>query len=209
MSYQALTAPFDEPLEKLPKAGVSFFQCLQNLPKMKNFCGQHGIQSLVVRGRARAIWTEMPEVAQFTLTIHPGDATALDIIAESIRVEPPGIESATIQQLQHGSLQSGMIVTLTEFGRNLTEFRLPGSAMLTKDELVFMYPDYPLNEFGLYYVALYLAANFARYYPDRWLADVERANPLALAVEELLTQAEERIPLLALSELARNYFVPG
>ena len=72
----------------------------------------------------------------------------------------------------------------------------------------FFASPHPLNEFGLFYVALYIAGNYARYYPDRWLADVDRATPLALAVEELIAQAEQRVPLLALSELSRNYFVP-
>ena len=65
-----------------------------------------------------------------------------------------------------------------------------------------------LNEFGLLYVALFIASNYARYFPDRWMVDVEHGTPLALAVEELLALAATKAPLLALSELSRNYYVP-
>jgi uncharacterized membrane protein YiaA len=64
-----------------------------------------------------------------------------------------------------------------------------------------------LNEFGFYYVAMYILGNYARYYPDKWLRDVERATPLALAAERLLSVARDRMPLLALSEMSRSYFV--
>ena len=67
----------------------------------------------------------------------------------------------------------------------------------------------PLNEFGLFYVALYMAGNYARYFPDKWLEDVDKAAPLALAIEELLGQAETRVPLTLLSELSGTYFIPS
>lgn len=84
----------------------------------------------------------------------------------------------------------------------------PQSSMLSKDEVRFFATNHPLNEFGLFYVALYIAGNYARYFPDKWMRDIDCASPLALAVEELLVQAAQRVPLLALSELTRNYLVP-
>jgi hypothetical protein len=65
----------------------------------------------------------------------------------------------------------------------------------------------PLNEFGYIYAAVFIAGNYARYYPDRWVFDVENSTPLALAIEELLTIAEKRVPWLTLSELSRSYHV--
>jgi hypothetical protein len=65
----------------------------------------------------------------------------------------------------------------------------------------------PLNEFGFIYVALFIAGNYARYYPDRWVSDVENSTPLALAIEELLAVAETRMPWLILSELSGSYHV--
>ena len=67
----------------------------------------------------------------------------------------------------------------------------------------------PLNEFGFIYVALYIVGNYARYYPDLWMRDVERSSPLSLVIEELLAMAAQRMPLLTLSELAGTCFVPA
>jgi hypothetical protein len=65
-----------------------------------------------------------------------------------------------------------------------------------------------MNEFGYLYLGLYILGNFARYFPDRWMPDVETGSPLALAAEEFMSMAEWRMALLTLSELSRAYFVP-
>ena len=67
--------------------------------------------------------------------------------------------------------------------------------------------DQPLNEFGYLYVALFIAGNYTRYFPDKWLMDVETSTPLAVAIEELTELAEWRAPWLCLGELARTCFV--
>jgi hypothetical protein len=77
------------------------------------------------------------------------------------------------------------------------------------NELQFWSEDIGLNEFGCFYVALFILGNYARYFPDRWIHDVERATPLAHMVDELLICAFSRVPLLTLSELSRQCLVPG
>jgi hypothetical protein len=59
------------------------------------------------------------------------------------------------------------------------------------------------------YVALYILGNYARYFPDLWMRDVEQSSPLALAVEKLLEVAAVRMPLAALSEMTRTCLVPA
>jgi hypothetical protein len=65
----------------------------------------------------------------------------------------------------------------------------------------------PLNAFGMYYVALFIIGNYARYYPDLWMKDMQQSSPLSLIVEELLRDASIYLLLLSLSELSRIYFV--
>jgi hypothetical protein len=50
--------------------------------------------------------------------------------------------------------------------------------------------------------------NYVRYYPDKWLVDVERSSQLALAVDALVNVVEERMALLAYGELARSCQIP-
>jgi hypothetical protein len=80
--------------------------------------------------------------------------------------------------------------------------------MYNTEEVRFWTDRRCLNEFGYYYVALLIAGNYVRYYPDRWLRDVERSTPLAMAIEQLCAVAEWRVPWLTLSELRRIMFVP-
>ena len=79
--------------------------------------------------------------------------------------------------------------------------------MWSTEEIRFLPSKTPLNEFGYLYVGLYILGNYARYFPDRWMTDVEAGSPLALAAEEFIAMAEWRMALLTLSELSETYFV--
>jgi hypothetical protein len=81
--------------------------------------------------------------------------------------------------------------------------------MLGRNEIRFWPYSVPVNEFGYLYVSLFICGNYARYFPDYWLNDVEQNSPLALAVEELIRIAEIRMPLLLLSELTGTYHIPA
>jgi hypothetical protein len=83
----------------------------------------------------------------------------------------------------------------------------PNASMWRKDEIRFFPSGAVLNEFGYLYVGLYILGNYARYYPDRWISDVESGSPLALAAEEFLALAEARMALLTLAELSEVYLV--
>jgi hypothetical protein len=105
---------------------------------------------------------------------------------------------------------SGGILTWT-VNRTVGELVIsfPPGSMWKMDEARLWPTPEPLNEFGYLYVALYIAGNYARYYPDRWIADVEASTPLGLAIEQLMSTATERMALLTLSELMQTYYIPG
>ena len=87
---------------------------------------------------------------------------------------------------------------------------MPAEHISTKAGAIPFWPKpMPLNEFGFMYVALYITGNYARYYPDKWVKDVEENKPLALAIEHLVHHVEMRMPLLALSEMTRIYQIPA
>jgi hypothetical protein len=84
---------------------------------------------------------------------------------------------------------------------------MPPAATLNTEEWRIWVGSPPLNEFGYLYVSLYLAGNYARYFPDKWLVDVETSTALALAIEELCAISEWRVPWLALCELDQTMYV--
>ena len=84
---------------------------------------------------------------------------------------------------------------------------VPPAATIKTDEWRMWTNSPTLNEFGYLYVALFLAGNYARYYPDKWLADVESSSAISLAIEELCSMAEWRVPWLSLCEMDLKMYV--
>lgn len=67
--------------------------------------------------------------------------------------------------------------------------------------------ELPLNEFGYFYVAIFIAGNYARYYPDLWLEDIKVHFDLCLFLEILSEEAINRVAILTLMELTRKIYV--
>jgi len=83
---------------------------------------------------------------------------------------------------------------------------MPAAATHSSSQLRFICEMNSLNEFGMFYVALFIIGNYARYFPDCWLLDIEKSTQLAMAVEELCSIAQSRVPLLMLCELDRTLY---
>src|SRR5262249_30363468 len=136
------------------------------------------------------------------LTVHPGNAGATSSFFDHFGIPPDAHDRIGITG---------------EFGgdgcslrwRGPLDCAIPSGTMWAANEVRWWPTPVPVNEFGYLYAALYIAGNYARYYPDRWLLDVESSSPLALAMEHLTSTASERMALLTLSELDRTYYIPG
>ncbi len=117
-------------------------------------------------------------------------------------------DANAVDRISYQPISTGGQITINyspEFGP--IRFRIPHGSMWRESEARFSTGIEPLNEFGLYYLALFMVSNYARYYPDAWIAEVDTSSDLALAIEEMMRSAEVRIPLLALSELMRLQYV--
>jgi hypothetical protein len=102
-------------------------------------------------------------------------------------------------------LNNGGII---DFNGNHGHCEIPPGLSLNTNDVYFWPRERPLNEFGMIYVDLFICGNYARYYPDFWIKDVDTYSTLALAIGELVHVAKRTMALLALSELSRTYFVP-
>jgi len=121
------------------------------------------------------------------------------------------IEAGWVERVEITQVQTGYVMNITMFDplNGMARYDTPHGSMYNTEEARFWTDRRCLNEFGYYYVALFLAGNYVRYYPDRWLRDVERSTPLAMAIEELCAVAEWRVPWLTFSELRRIMLVPA
>lgn len=152
--------------------------------------------------RELEVWGGDEWRTQLTITFHPSVLT--ETILDGIK-----IQSAFINQVEfYGEARTGMHVRFhSDYVNGYSGMPLPPAAMVDTNEWRMWTSTPPLNEFGYFYAALFLAGNYARYYPDKWLHDVEHSSPLSLAIEELCSAAGWRVPWLALSELGMTLLV--
>lgn len=188
----------DERLPQIADQGMSLFECLSCIPTMMDYMLGLDFTVPIVRARCTArIKQNTPEVR---IEFHPGRQEPFEQLCEMIKVRPCDYESIQWEQ----SHNSGILITR---GTDHS-FTLPHCSTISADEVRFWSKEMTLNEFGLFYVALFITGNYARYYPDHWLRDIERASTLALAIEQLVAIAVQRVPLLTLGELMGAYLIP-
>lgn len=193
----------DAQLSPLPEPGLSLLDCLRSLPGAMEFLLTHDVTPRIVRGACRVQRQDGDpnKVDAFTVIVHPGPAEVISAFFQNWTVDAKGVDRITFTELPSG----GIVRWTNDAVNGPLDMHVPHGSMWTDKEIRFWPGKEPLNEFGYLYVALYIAGNYARYFPDKWLLDVEKSTPLALAIEELISTANVRMPLLALSELTRMY----
>ena len=183
----------------------TLLDCYKFLPDMRDFLRQRKMESLCARGTV----SQETGVNQFgvnktayQINIHQTDQTTIDCLMEEFRFEERAIENLKIIEPN-----GGLLVNVSYAVDQPVRFSSPDGVSLNAETTHFWAGAPPLNEFGFYYIALYILGNYARYFPDRWMVDVECSSELALSVEELVYSAERRVPLLALSEMGRSLLI--
>lgn len=202
-SYRLLLGARDERLGLIPERGVSLLEALKHLPGLYGVLSNFGVNSDMVRGVVQAE-KHGTKPTVYNVIVHPGIKQDIDRFLDAVIFHP----SAVNQVDYHEGKAGGGVITWKLNESYQVEAAFPHSSMWKRDEVRFWYGVRPLNEFGYFYVALYIAGNYARYFPDKWIAAVEQCAPIALCIEELLNLASWRVPLLAASELTGIYKIP-
>jgi len=195
----------DRRLPELPSSGITLLECLRHLPGMYEYLNELAIQPQTLRARVERRLTNEGQQQRLQITVHPSDLA--EEFFGNVLLPATSHENVTFQPLRNSgifSLSGNSSDTGHWTGRTGS---IPCCTAWTIGECRFWPHETPLNEFGYLYAALFIAGNYARYYPDRWVLDVESSTPVALAIEELLRTADNRLPWLALSELERKYYV--
>jgi hypothetical protein len=186
----------------LPESGFSLQDCFDSLPTMMDTLSFHGRLSALVRAKMSSGYNAATKYSTHTTVIHPYASQVLAKVYSKFRYPPGMVDS--VQVAESGSGGCVIRTNAPPEGSNY-ESEAPFGFQVSSDEVLFSSENQSLNEFGLFYAATYILGNYARYYPDFWMRDVEAASPLALSSVEFLMQCEERVPLLALSEMSRIY----
>lgn len=202
VSTQLLLGSEDKRMGSINPDGISLLDCFTGSPGMFGHFVGSKLSSRALRGRFARQINKGANSIEDELIIHPGNVDVVSAIAKEIAFEPRSFENLAFVE----SPNSILLRATYEYDNQIM-YRLPKIASWTKDEMFFLRPDIPLNEFGYLYIGLYILGNYARYFPDKWMQDVEGGSPLSIATEEFVDIAESRMALLILGELTSKYYV--
>ncbi len=201
--FRLILGPKDAQLNGIHPDGLSFLDCIASIPGLEQTASEWGVPPQIIRAAINVSVGTTGNRSDCNLIVHPGRQPLLNAFFSNMIFFPAAVDRIDVKQPP-----SGIIVRWWEDENNFPTFRsIPHGCMAHTKEVKFWPEDRPLNEFGYLYIALFIAGNYARYYPDWWMRDIESSSPLALAIEQLLRVAEEQLPLLTLSELSRTSFV--
>ncbi|HEY2706934.1 MAG TPA: hypothetical protein VGI95_02665 [Caulobacteraceae bacterium] len=195
--------PLDARMGTIEEGGRTFLDCVQAIPGMAPFLAQNGVRSTCARASLTNSYNEITSELSSELIIQPNHSDLLEGIYSKIAFDAKCVDKIRIRELPSGCVLN--------WGGKVGEADVPGRfPNSVQDSASFFYFQdniSELNEFGLFYLGLFMLGNYSRYFPDQWMVDVESSSALALAAMEFLSLAEERVPLLSLSEFSRLWYV--
>ena len=162
---------------------------------------ERGVESRLIRGSSEVFIKE--GVPTLQTTIHPTSEEILSKMLEQYKVAPALIPFVDHTRLMHnrGTISLEIAITRESAGS------LPECTNGEDGQNFFHVENLPLNEFGYYYVALFIAGNYARYYPDLWIEDIKANSDLFFFLEILTEEATNRLAVLTLMELNRKLYI--
>lgn len=201
----SIYTPSDHRMRSLD-AGISFFECIRSLPAMQNYLEIRDIETRLVRTRfSRLAQMHSGNLDSFetSVIVQQTRQALLDRLLPLFLFEERCIGDIT----QLIEPKHGLILSIRGEPSNIRKHFVPDGVSIDDQDSYLWDLDSPLNEFGYYYVGLYILGNYVRYYPDLWMRDVENSSDLFLAASEFIETAKHRIPVVSMSEMTRTSWV--
>jgi hypothetical protein len=201
--YNNIYGALDEPYPQFPEAGMTLADAFSGIPLMSETIQVAGLPSHFIRGTIRVDVRGTPEQwsSDLNILLHPSPLNSA--IIDRTGTNANNVDRITVVEIGAGY----QLLLQADWINGHCGMLLPPAAMIDTSEWKMWCNKPSLNEFGYFYLALYLAGNYARYFPDKWLVDVEGSSPLALAIEELCDLSEWRVPWLSLCEMDMTLYV--
>ena len=195
----------DERMPALRTSGITLLDCFLSSPIMRSILEDLGITPNWVRARPR--FNSMPDgTCILTLALQSAPIHSLQSIQDKLLFEPSAINYIDVIPAES---EASILQVNWKDGEAQPRFSWPNAIQLDDEDTYFCTNNDALNEFGVYFVGLFLLGNLARYYPDYWVDEVDTSSELAIAAHTFVAMAEARAPLLTLSELARVWYLVG
>lgn len=193
----------DGRLPVLPEGGISFAEILKLVPGMREPLPWLGVASSLCRGEFQITTYVGQDRVDRLLVIHPTDQETFSKLSATITMSASLADRVQITE-SPGSLRLFLADT-PDIRPYFLEW--PNGMNTDAKEVALFVGDIPVNEFGLFYLGLFITGNFARYFPDLWIKQIEAAQPLSHAVDRFVTLATVRLPVLIFSELSETLWL--
>ncbi|MGN8150862.1 YaaC family protein [Agrobacterium sp. 22094] len=190
-----------------PDAPLSLSDCFAHIPGLYRSVADHSIKSKLARGKISSVnrYSAEREFQDTTtsLIIHPCTADITEAVLEDFKVPPQLVPNISFLEPTRGAMIS-WVTSPPYSDRSIT---LPESFAWTADENFFLADGSYLNEFGYFYVGLYIAGMITRYHPQSWIRELRTMTHASSLVDEFVDQSLQRVPLLTLAALDEELLV--
>ncbi|MGQ0686539.1 YaaC family protein [Bradyrhizobium sp.] len=181
-----------------------------NLQQLAEICPAIYFESDTLQATStlvRATFKRRNNLKENTITwdtvFHPSAPEILAKVVERIQFSPSCTDLVKTREMKNGA---GFSLT-APFGAQYVGINMP-DAFAQDGKIALVRSDgIDINEFGIYYLASYMAGMFARYYPEVWEACSNTRNTVYLMIDALMNASLDRAPLLLLEEFRREIFV--
>ncbi len=160
-------------LGEIATNGMTFLECLKGTPGMARSIYQFGLQTDIISARISGS-SDGNDGRLMEMLVQPQTPAAIDAFMNEIILKPSAVNNIVVNEI------SSDFHFRYEFSADDVGFiNFPKGAMWNSNEIRFIPSSSALNEFGYLYIGLYILGNYARYFPDKWISDVEDGSPHA------------------------------
>ncbi|MEI4482664.1 MULTISPECIES: YaaC family protein [unclassified Phyllobacterium] len=191
---------------QFPKSGFSLLDCFKHVPEMWEILPTIGEQSPMLRAEVQNIrqFDKSDKLVSIELrtTIHPCDDELYEKMIEQFQFTPNSVSDVNYVKLRSGgAIQQRMNTRDYLLNAPRLPDQAPEAVIFRKNLLFLVGEGKVLNEFGYYYVGLYLLGMVTRYHPQLWISELKRNTSLSQLADQFVDIALVRMALLVLSQL--------
>lgn len=181
-----------------PTQKITLSHCLGSVPLMFDNTSTIGIIPRIARGNiSETVRIDKNGYSdrQLELIIHPCLREVFNDVSSRILLKASSVPFASIAEAGGGVRLN---VPQGEGGNVV----VPEGMTLNDGKTFFLGSGDFLNEFGYYYIGLFICGMITRYHPQMWISELARGSAASTLVDEFVDTALERLPLLTLAQVS-------
>lgn len=190
-----------------PSNPISLADCFAHLPGLHQSIGDHGIDARLARGKISRKEIFDPDMtflqSSTSIAVHPCGHSIRDQVIANFKFPPCRVPDVMI-----ADTPSGALFTWNDKPPHSKQYiSMPDAFPWAKSESYFVGSGAFLNEFGYFYIGLYITGMITRYHPQMWIRELRTMSHSSSLVDEFVEHSLSRVPLLTLCNLNEEVIV--